>query len=145
MFFFLWEAKTLVKLQPNKHYFTYDTSLNLFVILIIPPYMTTNKSHDNSITEPFSNYTVYQLLDLHLLQDKPVYPVITDQKGVVLSLPPIINGNHSKITLATRNVFIECTATDRRKAQIVLDTLVCMFSQYCQQPFTAETVKVCTA
>ncbi|ROT72894.1 hypothetical protein C7M84_008703 [Penaeus vannamei] len=77
-----------------------------------------------------------------IIKDKPVYPVITDQKGVVLSLPPIINGNHSKITLKTRNVFIECTATDKHKAQIVLDTLVCMFSGYCDQPFTAEPVEV---
>ncbi|KAG0728495.1 Phenylalanine--tRNA ligase beta subunit [Chionoecetes opilio] len=76
------------------------------------------------------------------VQDKPVYPVIQDQKGVVLSLPPIINGNHSKISLNTRNVFIECTATDRHKAQIVLDTLVCMFSGYCEKPFTAEAVQV---
>uniref|UniRef100_A0A0P4W7L9 Phenylalanine--tRNA ligase beta subunit n=1 Tax=Scylla olivacea TaxID=85551 RepID=A0A0P4W7L9_SCYOL len=86
--------------------------------------------------------------DLHLrefvpiIKDKPVYPVILDQKGVVLSLPPIINGNHSKITLNTRNVFIECTATDRHKAQIVLDTLICMFSGYCEKPFTAEAVQV---
>ncbi|XP_045621888.2 phenylalanine--tRNA ligase beta subunit [Procambarus clarkii] len=77
-----------------------------------------------------------------IIKDKPVYPVITDQKGVVLSLPPIINGNHSKITLSTRNVFIECTATDRYKAQIVLDTLVCMFSGYCEQSYTAEPVQV---
>lgn len=72
-----------------------------------------------------------------------MYPVILDQKGVVLSLPPIINGNHSKITLNTRNVFIECTATDRHKAQIVLDTLICMFSGYCEKAFTAEPVQVC--
>ncbi|XP_076055698.1 phenylalanine--tRNA ligase beta subunit [Oratosquilla oratoria] len=77
-----------------------------------------------------------------IIKDKPVYPVITDQKGVVLSLPPIINGNHSKITLETRNVFIECTATDRFKAQLVLDTLVCMFSRYCEQPYTVEPVEV---
>lgn len=77
-----------------------------------------------------------------IIKDKPVYPVITDQKGVVLSMPPIINGNHSKITLNTRNVFIECTATDRYKAQIVLDTLVCMFSGYCDQPYTVEPIQV---
>ena len=75
-------------------------------------------------------------------QDKPVYPIIKDSNGVVLSLPPIINGNHSKITLNTKNVFIECTATDKFKAQIVLDTLVCMFSGYCDKPFTVEPVQV---
>lgn len=42
----------------------------------------------------------------------------------VLSLPPIINGAHSAITLKTRNVFIECTATDLTKAKIVLNTMV---------------------
>ena len=29
---------------------------------------------------------------LHIIQDKPVYPVIYDKNGVVLSMPPIING-----------------------------------------------------
>jgi len=75
-----------------------------------------------------------------IIKDKPFYPVITDSKGVVLSLPPIINGDHSKITLNTRNVFIELTATDKFKAQITLDTLVAMFSEYCEQPFTVEPV-----
>lgn len=60
----------------------------------------------------------------------------------VCSLPPIINGNLSKITLDTRNVFIECTATDRTKAEVVTNTLVAMFSQYCDEPFTVEPVRV---
>lgn len=50
---------------------------------------------------------------LHIIEDKPVYPVIYDSKGRVLSLPPIINGDLSRITLNTKNVFIECTATDK--------------------------------
>ena len=27
-----------------------------------------------------------------IIQDKPLYPIIYDRNGVVLSLPPIING-----------------------------------------------------
>lgn len=54
---------------------------------------------------------------LPIVRDSPVYPVIRDANGVVLSLPPIINGHHSRITLATRNVFIECTATDLTKVR----------------------------
>ena len=42
----------------------------------------------------------------------------------VVSLPPIINGAHSAISLKTKNVFIECTATDLTKAKIVLNTMV---------------------
>ncbi|XP_060527201.1 phenylalanine--tRNA ligase beta subunit [Cylas formicarius] len=79
---------------------------------------------------------------LPIIKDSPVYPVITDSNGIVLSLPPIINGNHSKITLKTKNIFIECTATDLTKAKIVLDTMVCMFSGYCLEKFTAEYVQI---
>ena len=97
-------------------------------------------------------YTAAQLMELYatdshlkpylpIIKDSPVYPVIYDAKDVVLSLPPIINGEHSKITLNTRNVFIEITATDLTKASIVLDTLITMFSQYCDKPFTIEPVE----
>lgn len=79
---------------------------------------------------------------LPLIRDSAVYPVIYDTNGVLLSLPPIINGDHSKITLNTRNVFIECTATDITKAKIVLDTVVSMFSQYCEKVFEIEQVEV---
>ncbi|KAF3848114.1 hypothetical protein F7725_021142 [Dissostichus mawsoni] len=57
---------------------------------------------------------------LHIIEDKPLYPVIYDSNGIVLSMPPIINGDHSKITLKTKNVFVECTATDLTKeAEVV--------------------------
>jgi len=79
---------------------------------------------------------------LHIIRDKPVYPIIYDSNGVVLSLPPIINGDHSKITLDTRDVFIEITATDKTKVEIVNHILVAMFSEYCSEPFTIEPVKI---
>nr|CAG4647781.1 EOG090X03QT [Moina brachiata]SVE92925.1 EOG090X03QT [Moina brachiata] len=98
-------------------------------------------------------YTAAELMDLyaneshlkqylHIIKDSPVYPVIKDKNGVVLSLPPIINGEHSKISLDTKNIFIECTATDLTKARVVLDTLVSMFSCYCSEPFTVEKCEV---
>ncbi len=81
----------------------------------------------------------------HLLKDEPLYPVLVDSQGIVLALPPMINGDHSKLTVNTRNVFIDITAKDLTKAQIVLNTLVAMFSVYCQEPFTIEQVEVITA
>eukprot|EP00056_Hartaetosiga_gracilis_P014249 m.240089 g.240089 ORF g.240089 m.240089 type:complete len:598 (-) comp14492_c0_seq1:156-1949(-) len=65
---------------------------------------------------------------LHIIEDKPVYPVIRDANGVVLSLPPIINGHHSRITTETTDVFIECTATDLTKAKIVLNIMCTMLN-----------------
>lgn len=58
-----------------------------------------------------------------------MYPVVTDMNGEVMSLPPVINGHLSRIRLDTTDVFIECTGTDLTKANIVLDTVVTMFSQ----------------
>eukprot|EP00953_Heterococcus_sp_UTEX-ZZ885_P001461 1314-Heterococcus_DN1.PRE.3 len=50
-----------------------------------------------------------------IIYDSPVYPVVLDAQGTVMSLPPVINGYHSRISVDTKNVFIECTATDRTK------------------------------
>lgn len=77
-----------------------------------------------------------------IIKNSPVYPVVLDSEETVMSMPPIINGSKSKITLDTKNVFIECTATDLTKANIVLDTVVTMFSGYCAKPFTVEPVEV---
>merc|ERR1719375_2449684 len=79
---------------------------------------------------------------LPIISGSPVFPVIYDANRTVLSLPPIINGAHSAITLETKNVFIECTATDLTKANIVLNTVCAMFSEYCAEPFTIEPVDV---
>lgn len=42
-------------------------------------------------------------------------------------------------------MFIEVTATDRHKADIVLATLCAMFSEHCAQPFEVEPVEVVDA
>ncbi|KAG2300404.1 hypothetical protein Bca52824_036876 [Brassica carinata] len=79
---------------------------------------------------------------LHIIESSPVFPVLYDSKRTVLSLPPIINGAHSAISLQTKNVFIECTATDLTKAKIVLNTMVTTFSEYCEKKFEIEPVEV---
>lgn len=79
---------------------------------------------------------------LHIIRDSPVYPVIFDSKRTVCSLPPIINSNHSKITLNTKNVFIEVTGTDRTKTDLVIEQIVAMFSAYSATPFEIEPVQI---
>ena len=73
---------------------------------------------------------------LPIIRDSPVYPIIYDKEDRVISFPPIINSEHSKITLNTRNIFIEMTATDQTKLNIVTQMMVTMFSEYCEEPFT---------
>ncbi|KAF4801849.1 Phenylalanine--tRNA ligase beta subunit [Turdus rufiventris] len=123
---------------------------------ITGPFTFTAKAPSEIKFKPLNQsqeYTAPQIMDLyrtdshlrhylHLIENKPRYPVIYDSNGVVLSMPPIINGDHTKISLKTRNVFIECTGTDITKAKIVLDIMVTMFSEYCEKPFTVEAVEV---
>jgi phenylalanyl-tRNA synthetase beta chain len=79
---------------------------------------------------------------LPIIRDSSVYPVLRDKRGVVLSVPPIINGNSSKITLETRNIFVDVTGTDAHKVNIALNMLVTTFARYCEQPESVEAVKI---
>ncbi|KAI5966877.1 FRS1 [Candida pseudojiufengensis] len=79
---------------------------------------------------------------LHIIKDSPVYPVMLDANRTVASLPPIINSDHSKITLNTKNVWIDVTGTDRTKTEIVINQLVAMFSKYSKVPFEIEPLKI---
>ncbi|EDW98977.1 phenylalanine--tRNA ligase beta subunit [Drosophila yakuba] len=103
-----------------------------------------NQTKEMTGSELMDFYATHAQLKQYLpiIRESPVYPVIYDANRVVLSLPPIINGDHSKISLKTKNVFIECTATDRTKAKVVLDTIVCLFSEHCAQKFTVEPCDV---
>ncbi|SCV69773.1 BQ2448_1167 [Microbotryum intermedium] len=79
---------------------------------------------------------------LHIIEDSPVYPIIYSSTRQVLSMPPIINSNGTKISVDTKNIFIDVTATDETKLQVVIDILVTMFSEYCSTPFEIEPVKI---
>ena len=125
-----------------------DTIQGPFTYEALPPkdikFAPLNQTKDMDAAELMEFYDSDKHLGkyLHIIRDKPVYPVIYDSKRVVCSMPPIINGNHSKISVKTKNVFIEMTGTDRTKLEIVNNIMVSMFSQYCAEPFTIEPVKI---
>ncbi|KAK4529797.1 hypothetical protein CCYA_CCYA02G0654 [Cyanidiococcus yangmingshanensis] len=79
---------------------------------------------------------------LPLIEGAAAYPVIYDRGGHVLSLPPIINGDRSKIRPSTQNMLIECTGTDLVKLTVALNVIVTMFSRYCKAAFQVEPVLV---
>jgi phenylalanyl-tRNA synthetase beta chain len=60
----------------------------------------------------------------HLLEGKPLYPVILDHNNDVLSFPPIINGRLTTVTTETKNLFIDVTGTDQNTIGGVLN-IVC--------------------
>jgi phenylalanyl-tRNA synthetase beta chain len=65
---------------------------------------------------------------LPILDGHEKYPVFYDKNRQVLSLPPIINSETTKITFNTKNVFIEITGTDLMKCKICLAILAAQFS-----------------
>jgi phenylalanyl-tRNA synthetase beta chain len=126
----------------------YDTIKGPFTYEALPPkdikFIPLNQTKEMDSAELMNFYENDKHLGrfLHIIRDSPVYPAIYDSNRVVCSLPPIINGDHSKITLDTTNVFIEITATDLTKLDIVTDIMVTMFSMYCSEPFTVEPVQI---
>ncbi|KAJ1647411.1 phenylalanine--tRNA ligase subunit beta [Coemansia asiatica] len=105
------------------------------------PLKQTEKMDGNRVIEFYEkDLEISKFLDI--IRDSPVYPVVYDSTNTVLSLPPLINSNHSKISVDTKNIFIEATATDITRANMVLNILVTMFSGYCAEPFTVEPVEV---
>ena len=125
-----------------------DTVKGPFTYEALPPkdikFVPLNQKKEMDAEELMKYYETDKHLGkyLHIIKDKPVYPVIYDSQRIVCSMPPIINGDHSKITLKTTNVLIEMTGTDRTKLEIVNNIIVAMFSQYCAEPFTIEPVKI---
>ncbi|MBI2938600.1 MAG: phenylalanine--tRNA ligase subunit beta [Thaumarchaeota archaeon] len=60
----------------------------------------------------------------HILKDFSKYPVIVDREGTVLSFPPVVNGEATRVSTETRNMFIDITATDGKAAEDVLAVLL---------------------
>ena len=113
-----------------------DTIKGPFSYEALPPdeikFAPLNKTQEMTATEMMTFYEKDKHLSryLHIIRDSPVYPIIYDANRQVLSMPPIINSNHSKITLDTTNVFIDITAVDKTKLEIVNHMIVSMFSEY---------------
>lgn len=79
---------------------------------------------------------------LPIIQDKPRYPIFYDKKQTVLSLPPIKNSAATAISVDTKNIFIEITATDHKRAKIVLDILTTHLSAYSSDQYCIEQVEI---
>lgn len=60
----------------------------------------------------------------------------------MLSLPPIINSEYSKIDLNTKDVFIDITAKDLNRAHIALNALISALMIHSTTPLAVEGVKV---
>jgi len=60
----------------------------------------------------------------HLVDWSPKYPLLIDVEGKVLSMPPIINGELTRVDAETRNFFLDVTGPDLRAVKHSLNVLV---------------------
>ena len=56
----------------------------------------------------------------HLIASYERYPLLVDSEGTVLSMPPIINSEDTRVTEESHDLFIDVTATDPRAGMQVL-------------------------
>ncbi|NYT07773.1 MAG: phenylalanine--tRNA ligase subunit beta, partial [Methanomicrobiales archaeon] len=59
-----------------------------------------------------------------IVNDFPRFPLIVDDLDRVLSFPPIINGELTRVTTETRNILLDCTGTDERAVRTAV-TIIC--------------------
>ena len=65
----------------------------------------------------------------HLIENFDKYPLILDKDDNVLSMPPIINGELTKIKEDTKNVIVDVTGTDERAVNQALNIICCSFAE----------------
>ncbi len=65
----------------------------------------------------------------HLLEDFDKYPLILDKDNQVLSMPPIINGELTKIDENVKNIIVDVTGTDERAVNQCLNIICSSFAE----------------
>jgi phenylalanyl-tRNA synthetase beta chain len=101
---------------------------NLDVIRFPVTYKTVSGDYSFTPLNESSEFTIKQILkDLeigkqygHILSAFERYPLIVDNADTVLSFPPIINSQATKVNEGCRNLFVEVTATDQETAEDLL-------------------------
>jgi phenylalanyl-tRNA synthetase beta chain len=58
-----------------------------------------------------------------IVKDFPLFPLIVDTDDHVLSFPPIINGERTRVTLDTKNILLDTTGTDKRAVAVAVNII----------------------
>jgi len=114
-------------------------SIGIYDISKVTPPFTYKAVAPNSVSfvplDLPSELTLGQILDEHpkgreyafILQDNKSYPLLVDSEGKVLSFPPIINSEQTRVEPGTSQLFIDITGTDLAAVSQALNILTCAF------------------
>ena len=67
----------------------------------------------------------------HLLAGFDRYPLLADEAGAVMSMPPIINSQATRVRRETKNFFIDVTGTGQRLVNRALNIMICDLKELC--------------
>lgn len=102
------------------HYIATEKNENSFVALEKTETMTPDEiltEHDKGIAYA------------HLIEEFDKYPLILDKNNKVLSMPPIINGELTKINEDVKNIIVDVTGTDKRAVEQTLNIICSSFGE----------------
>lgn len=155
--------KMIMKLQENLHWAlgrnrklasigvydldTVDTSG--FIYRAVGPQELTFVPLGYDETDPKAKITPQQILEehpkgvafAHLLEGWKKYPLLTDINGKVLSMPPIINSEYTRLTKESKNFYIDVTGPGLRLISRALNILVTSLLEV-QPEITIEQVRI---
>jgi phenylalanyl-tRNA synthetase beta chain len=91
--------------------------------------------------------TMDQILEKHpkgrdyakIVKDFPLFPLIVDKDDNVLSFPPIINGERTRVTIDTKNILLDTTGTDKRAVNVAVN-IIC--TAMAEAGATIESVEI---
>jgi phenylalanyl-tRNA synthetase beta chain len=118
--------------------------------VVTPPFTFTAVEPDKARFVPLDKteeMNLREILDKHekgvaykqLVDWAPKYPLLIDKKGKVLSMPPIINGELTRVSSRTTNLFLDVTGTDYKAVEQGLNVLATALAD---MSGTIETVRV---
>ncbi|MFX1328508.1 MAG: phenylalanine--tRNA ligase subunit beta [Promethearchaeota archaeon] len=134
------EVATLMNIQEHLHWAVGRDRKKVAIGVhdldkIVPPYRYTAVKPDSVSFIPLHGdgypMNLEEILLLHekgieyahILEGKPVYPIIFDNNNEVLSFPPVINGIITTVTDETKNLFLDLTGTDFNAVNLALNIL----------------------
>ena len=74
-----------------------------------------------------------------IVRDFPLFPLIVDDEDHVCSFPPIINGERTRVTTATKNILLDVTGTDQRAVNVAAN-IIC--TALAEAGATIESVEI---
>ncbi|RME04348.1 MAG: phenylalanine--tRNA ligase subunit beta [Planctomycetota bacterium] len=74
----------------------------------------------------------------HLLEGRSRYPLLVDARGQVLSMPPVINSEETRLREGVEEFFVDVTGTSQKAVEDTLATFLCSLVEWGAKVWSVE-------